>query len=231
MSWITFAAPAVALVAVLAFYFVRKSSVKASLTQYEPFVLATLAPRLGLRIVAGDPTANLLLPPQNMGNVKYQDNRFEWNVRLEGAPRGRSVVVEHYELREVEAGFAETRWRHTTRIHMSAETRWSGQIEITSKRGSLGAPTRSLPLPISSFGDSMLDAELVLGAADASVGPKIREHVHAIDSSLRAYGLHLVVDQAMVSVRATQRSAMGVLYFVESTLPILEDIATALERG
>ncbi len=231
MSWITIAMPALFGLVAVATYLGRRASMQAALGQYAGFVLSELAPRLGLRIVVGDPEANLLLPPQAMNREEYVDGRFEWHVRLDGAPRGRPVIVEHHEVREVDQRFTETRYCYRTHIHMSALTRYTGRAEITSRKATHGAPTRSLPLPLATFGDPLLDEELVLAAEDPRVGPTLRELIHEIDPGLRMHGLHLVIDEGVVSVRATRQNAMSVLYFAESSLPILESIAETLETA
>lgn len=193
------------------------------------FTASQVAAKLGLRQTAGSPDGNLVLPPQSMGQAKYDDDGvFEYHMRLEGRPRGRDVVVEHYEHHKVDAGLTGTTITYGSNVGISVRTAYPGQAEITSRKGTF-APARKLALPVHSLGDPLLDQEFVFAATDASLGPRIAEALHALDANYRASGARIEISGCWVSATCDRQAAGGLMAQAEVIIPALELLAQSLD--
>lgn len=201
--------------------------------RYASFTLGVLAPRLGLSLVSGDPSANLMLPPHNAEGTRVRDDKpYEWDVRMQGAPRGRGVDVRYFHRRERETGLLEVRFKYFDDAFVAVEIRGDvPRFEVVSKQSSLGPIARRMPLPVASFGDPALDTELTLATSHPEVAATIAPVVARFDPALRGYGIHLEACDGWLRMRADAQHASGVLYFVEHIVPLLEELAAALDAA
>jgi hypothetical protein len=227
-----FLMPVIAVGVVLFLLWQRRNALAAAKTMHQDFLLGTLAPRLGLQLTSGDPSANLMLPPHNaVGTRIAPDKPYEWNVRMQGAPRGRPVDVLYFHRREVERGFAESKYTYYDDAYVGVQLRVAvPDFEVVSKSSTLGAIARRHPLPVQTFGDPGLDREFALATNDARVGPCVAPFLGRFDPNLRGYGVHLECSGGWLRFRADGKHVSGVMYFVTSIVPALEEIADRLEQ-
>lgn len=224
--------PVIGIALVLVLKLRGRKQVAAAHETYAGFVLGTLAPNLGLQLTSGNPIHNLMVPPHNAEGTNISPNKpYEWNVRMQGAPRGRPVDVLYFHRRELQRDFAEAIYTYYDDAYIAVQLRVAiPDFEVVSKASSLGAIARKHPLPVQGFGNPALDGEFVLGTSDPRVGPTIAPFLTSFDGALRAYGVHLECSGGWLRFRADGQHVSGVMYFVAAIVPALEQIADHLER-
>lgn len=229
---IVFLAPVAALAFVGFMMWQRRGALASAHERYKGFVLGTLAQQLGLQLTSGDPSANLMLPEHNaVGTRIAPDKPYEWNVRMQGAPRGRPVDLLYFHRRELERGFAEAKYTYYDDAYVGVQLRAAvPDFEVVSKASTLGAISRRHPLPVQSFGDPTLDREFAIATSDARVAPAVAPFLTGFDPGLRGYGVHLECSGGWLRFRADAKHVSGVMYFVASIVPALEQIADRLEQ-
>lgn len=226
-----FLGPVVALVAVVVVVVSRKQALGAAQANYAHFALGPLSQRLGLTLVSGDPAANLMLPPHNThGTDVLSDGPYLWNVVLQGAPRGRPVDVVYFHERTAVRELGKVRYTYRDLGYVGVQlARPVPDFEVVSRRSSLGALSRKLPLPEQNFGPA--GGEFQFATNVPAMGPLVASHVARFEAPLRAYGVHLVCAEGQLRFYADRNHVSGVLYFVESIIPVLEQLAAGLEAG
>jgi len=223
----------IVLVVSVGFFLYRKKQLAAAQETYARFQIGPLAQSLGLRVVHGDPTANLMLAPHNTQGTRIADDQpYEWHVRLQGEPRGRPVEVLYFHRRERKTGVVEVTFTYYDEAYVAVALRGAvPDFEVVSKKSSLGAIDRKQALPPRPFGDPELDQEFTLATNDPNVGRKLRRGLLAFDPGLRGYGVHLDCREGCLRFRAGRNHVSGVMYFVDSIIPTLEGMAAELESG
>ncbi|UJR87314.1 MULTISPECIES: hypothetical protein [Sandaracinus] len=228
----TYLIPLVALVAVVAFMVLQRQRLAQAGQTYAPFELSKLAPRLGLQIVNGDPGANIMLAPHNTVGTRISDDKpYEWNVRLQGSPRGRPVDFLYYHRRERQTGLVEIKYTYYDDAFIAVQLRpGAPEFELVSNQSSLGAISRRHPWPVQRSGDPNVGREFTIAANDPSVGAKLAPFLSRFDPALRAYGIHLESHGGWLRFRADGKHTSGNFYFIEQIVPALEQIADRLEQ-
>ena len=232
MSPIVYLMPILAIALVVGMMVMQRMRLAQAGQTYSQFVLGTLAPRLGLSLVQGDPAANLMLPPHNTVGTRISDDQpYEWHVRMQGAPRGRPVEVLYFHRRERQSGFVEVKFTYYDDAYVGVQLRAPvPDFEVVSNKSSLGPISRRHPFPAQRFGDPVLDGEFTVASQDPAVAAKVAPFLQRFDPNLRAYGVHLEASGGWLRFRADGKHVSGVMYFVEQMVPQLEQIAERLEQ-
>lgn len=211
--------------------------------RYKQYRLDELAQRLGLHIVEGDPTLNMVQAHtvDNMrgkatkvgGRVRQAlgDQVKETKVLLQGAPYGRPTTFLFHSYDEYSERIVVGINRHFF------DCRFSLQIPVDLPpfeivgRTSLGARYMGLKakpewdLPAQSFGDRDLDAKFTLTTPDPRLGPYLAPVVGALAG--HKY-VHIQGNKDVIQSRATEEAYMHTVFDIENTQRVLEHMATAL---
>jgi hypothetical protein len=208
--------------------------------RYADYRVADLAERMGLRIVEGDPTLNMVQVQTKHDMARGQatggkvarfmgDTQKETRVRLEGAPYGRPTEL-------VFDSYSKYQDRLAVGIIISAyEYRLSVQLPVVvppfeivlRKAGAHGVKAKpEWRLPKQSFGSPDLDAKLTLHCEDPGLGP----HLAPAASGLVSHKyLHIQGRGGVISSIAEDANAtMYVTFDLEQTQLVLEHMANAL---
>jgi hypothetical protein len=233
------AMPAVAVALLLFWTTVGKRMMRATDRRYADYQVGVVAQRMGLQIVEGVPSLNLIQAQttHNMaagrttgGRVArfLGDREKETRIRLEGAPYGRPT-------RLVFSSYTKYQDRVAVGIVTTAfEFRLSLQIPIAvpafeivlRKAGAYGVKARSgWDLPRQSFGDPDLDAHLALTCWD----PRLGHHLAPVVGALASHKyVHIQGQGRVISSMAEENAVMYAAFDLEQTQRVLEDIANAL---
>jgi hypothetical protein len=175
--------PAFGLVMVVFWLIVGRRMMAGTDRRYRDFLVADLAQRLGLRIVEGDPTLNMMQAhtKHNMRSAKdkaggFLRNSKETRVVLEGAPYGRPTrflfdryteVAERIVARMVSGAFD---CRLSLRVPLDLPAfEIVGRASVADRYRGIKAEAE-WGLPPQSFGDRELDAKLALSSPDPRIG-------------------------------------------------------------
>jgi hypothetical protein len=233
------AMPAVALALLLFWTTVGKRMMRATDRRYADYRLAEVAQRMGLQVVEGDPSLNLIQAQTTHNMAAGQatggrvarflgDAEKETRIRLEGAPYGRPT-------RLVFSSYTKYQDRVAVGIVTTAfEFRLSLQLPIAipafevvlRKAGAHGVKAGpEWDLPRQSFGDPDLDARLALTCSDPRIGPHLAPVVGALAS--HRY-VHIQGQGRIISSLAEEHAAMYAAFELEQTQLVLEHVANAL---
>jgi hypothetical protein len=234
---IVFLVPVVGVIAAVVFPRLAKQLASSTEQRYAEFRLADLAPRLGLHIVEGDPSLNMLQAhvAHNMARgwsvgglrglaVKGKETR----VRLEGTPYGRPTRftffarTEGTDLIGARVVRRELDCRLSVRVPVELPP-----FEIVLRRPSSSLEVKpELGLPAQSFGDPQLDAHLVLHCADPRLGPVVAPAVVGLTGHRF---LHLQgTGDVISSLAATEAGLTIAVYHLTDTQVALEHLANVL---
>jgi hypothetical protein len=231
----------VAATGLLVFWLVVGKRMMASTDRrYAAFRVGELAQRMGLQIIEGDPSLNLMQAQttHNMSTTSQAtggtvarllgDTAKETRVRLQGAPYGRPTELVFFSYTKYQDRLA------VGIITTSFEFRLSVQVpvavpafEIVLRRsGSYGLKAKpEWRLPKQSFGAPELDAHLSLTTTDARLGPYLAP---AVGGLVGHKYLHIQGDGHVISSLTEENATMLGAFELEQTQLILEHMATAL---
>jgi hypothetical protein len=234
-----FAMPFVA-IGLMVFWLVAGKRMMASTDRhYAAFRVGDVAQRMGLQIIDGDPSLNLIQAQTKHNMAKSQatggkvarllgDSDKETRVRMQGAPYGRPTELVFYSYTKYQDRLA------VGIITKSFEFRLSVQIPVAvpsfeivlRKSGAYGLKARpEWRLPRQSFGDPDLDARLSLTTTDARLGPYLAP---AVGGLIGYKYLHIQGDGHMISSLAEENATMLAAFDLEQTQLVLEHMASAL---
>jgi hypothetical protein len=230
---VVFVVPVVGLLAAILLPRFAKQMAKSADDRYAEFRLGDLAPRLGLHIVEGDPSLNMIQAhvTHNMANARsvgglkgLVKSAKETRVRLEGAPYGRPTLFTFLARTEGTdlpgARFVRKTFdcRLCVRVPVGLPP-----FEIVRRRSSPGLKAKpELGLPAQSFGDAQLDAQLALSCADPRLGPALAPAVVGLTAH---QFLHLQGHGDVISSLATEPGLMYAIYDLTTTQNALEHMA------
>lgn len=212
-----------------------RTSGAAAAAQWSAYTVGALASRLGLRVVSGALEDNLMVPPTQLFGGLRDGEKYERTIRLEGAPRGRTVEILDHHRRELErlgllSRTLEQRTWH--QMHIGVQLRWEmPELEIISQRSSLGMMQRELVVPLVRASDPALDREFVFASREPRLLAAIAPMLSTLDPALRGYGVHLVCSRGWLRLVCDRNHVSGTMYFVDALVPFLEQMADRLEAA
>jgi hypothetical protein len=230
---IVFVTPVIGLLLVVLVPRFGKRMMSSTDERYAEYRLASLAQRMGLQIVEGDPETNVIQAhvTHNMarshtsrGLAGLVKNEKETRIRLEGAPYGRPTLFRFF-ARTVGANVAVARL-----VSKELDCRLSLRVgaplppfEILLRHPGYGLKTRpELGLPAQSFGDPDLDRRFVLTGADPRLGPALAPVV----AGLTGHGyVHIQGQGDVIASRATEPAMMSAILALVETQLALEHMA------
>jgi hypothetical protein len=219
---------------------VRRRGVMASMEEkYADMRMGDIAGRLGLAVVEGDPTLNLMLASMKHDAKDYQatggviaklkgDGVKETRARLSGSPYGHPTEFVFYRRSEVSPGLALTEIRETCDYRLTLRV----GAPVPDFEIVLRAPQRGLeavpelPLALQSFGDVHLDAALKLTSSDRAIGRLLAPLVAPLASM--SY-VHLQGRGGVLHSIMSQHSVFAAAHHLEAMQRVLEQTACALE--
>lgn len=208
--------------------------------KYAEYNVGNLSQRLGLQIVEGDPSLNMMQAQvkHNMAKAKSTGGRLarfvgdsekRTRVRLEGAPYGRPTQLvfdfnTKYEER-IAVGFIKTSFEYRLSLQLPVEV---PPFEIVLRRGTApgikGKPEWKLQKQ--SFGSPDLDNKLTLLSDDPRLGPHLAPVVGGLTS--HKY-LHIQGNGRVISsIADDQNATLYVTLDLDQTQIVLEHMANAL---
>jgi hypothetical protein len=192
--------------------------------------LASLAQRLGLALIEGEPAFNPALAhdTHQPGAYGFWASHKETRARLAGAPNGRATEFVYYHRSQDAAGFSEvtvSTW-FECRLSVRVATPFPDFEIVLRSPMYPNVAEPQLPLPAQSFGDHALDARLALTADDVRVGPVIAPAVGAL--APMQY-VHVQGRGGALHWRGTQRAAPAAVETLEQAQLVLAQLANVLE--
>lgn len=233
---VVFAGPVIAVVALLVLPRFGKAMMASTDKKYAEWRLGDLSQRLGLQIVEGDPTMNLMQAQtaHNMAKGKagrglrsLTDLQKETRIRMEGAPYGRPTQFLFRSMtRQTDAMVAKF-------IKTEFECRFSVRLpfapppfEIVLRRPSGAYKVKpELGLPEQSFGDAGLDGHLVLCSTDPRIGPALAP---AMAGLMQHTYLHIQGNGDVISSLTDETGYSAATYYIYETQQTLEHMANML---
>jgi hypothetical protein len=234
-----FAIPVVAAGLLLFWNFAGKRMMGAADRRYSDYRVGDLAQRMGLQVIEGDPSLNLI-QAQTKHNMSYGeatggrvarfmgDTQKETRVRLEGAPYGRptQLVFHSYTKYQdrVAIGFVTRSFEFRLSVQVPVQL---PAFEIVLRKGAAyGLKAKAeWDLPRQSFGERELDDRLVLTCADPRMGP----HLASVVGGLTGHKyLHIQGDGNVISSLGEEDATMYVAFDLEKTQQVLEHMAFAV---
>lgn len=224
------AIPILAFVAVVATYVFRARATAGYDRQYANYRVDALAQRLGLNLVAGDPTFNLFIRHANaqMQRGPSDSRPVHIEVRLQGQPHG--VPLELYYLHRVEqeSGFTEVTRRTWTDCRMVAYTAAPfPPFEVLSRNAPLGPIVQIQPLPPVSTGNPMVDQTYQVATQEPAMAQLLGQALPAFAIFANS-GVHLVGDGRSVAFVMKENTAPllpNALYYAEQMSSLLSELA------
>ena len=209
--------------------------------KYSEYRAGDLAQRLGLQIVEGDPSLNLMMAQSkhNMASARRPsggavgrmlgDRDKETRVRLEGAPYGRptQLIFDFYTKNQERIVANITSWSFDYRLSLQLPVDVPPFEIVLRKGGAHGIKAKpEWKLPKQSFGSPDLDDKLTLRCEDHRLGPHLAPVVGGLTSHKF---LHIQGNGRIISSLAEDPNAtMYVTMDLEQTQIALEHMANAL---
>lgn len=209
--------------------------------KYSQYRAGELAQRMGLQIVEGDPSLNMMMAQttHNMSSARRPsggamgrmlgDKDKQTRVRLEGAPYGRptQVLFDSYTKSQERLVAHITSWSFVYRMSVQMPVEVPPFEIVLRKGGARGIKARpEWKLPKQSFGSPDLDAKLQLRCEDRRLGPHLAPAVSGLTS--HKY-LHIQGSGGVISSIAEDPDATTfVTMELEQTQLVLEHMANAL---
>ncbi len=206
---------------------------------YSEFRVGELAQRMGLQLVEGDPAFNMMQAQvsHNVSKAEAQgrglrkwlelDTAQETRVRMEGAPYGRPTQflylarTKYADRVAVKFVTKELDCRLSIRVPVHLPP-----FEIVLRRPVMGQKAKpEMGLPLQSFGDTELDARLVLSCADPRLGPALAP----VAAHLAAHQfLHIRGNGDIICSVATEAGVTSAITQIVETQHALEHMANVL---
>ena len=203
--------------------------------QYTQFRVGALAQRLGLQVVAGDPSFNLFIRQANVDVARGPaDGRpIQLEVRLEGSPNGVPLALEYLYRVEQVTGLGRVTWRIWFDCRMAVTPpRSFPPFEVISRSAPLGPIARTLALPVQSTGQPAIDASYEVATDDPALASYLGQHLAPFAQFGNA-GVHLVGDGRRIAFVMKQDKApllANALYFAEAMASALDALCRAIVR-
>ena len=236
---LVFVMPVVAVGLLVLWNVVGKKMMAATERNYADFRLGDLAQRMGLQIVDGDPSYNMVQAQTTHNMTSGQatggriarfmgDREKETRLRLEGMPYGRPTELVFYSYSKyrdrVAVGIVTNDFEYRLSVQVPVEV---PAFEIVlRKSGAHGVKAKpEWGLPRQSFGDPDFDAQLTLMSADPRLGP----HLAPVVGGLTGHKyVHIQAQGNVISSLAAENATMYATFDLEQTQQVLEHMANAL---
>lgn len=198
-----------------------------------------VAQRMGLTVVTGDPNFNFYHTGrwQDVGqamsrNVLSRPSRPDIEVRLEGTPGGRRVELIYVDRMRVEDHLLSRDVLRSLdmRIVVAVNAPFPDFEIYTRNPNQMMQPQPRLALPPQSFGDAMLDSQLILKTNDPRIAPPIADPIRTISGD---HYVHVIGQGGVLTFRATEYAAMAfgdgdkLLFALDATARAIESAASA----
>jgi hypothetical protein len=198
--------------------------------------LGSLAQRLGMAIVEGDPMFNLFVTNrwQDLGQATSKVgwsptiDRPEIRVRLAGSPYGHPAELTYYDRLETQDKILERvvkRW-FDARLSVATTAAFPDFELVLRTPGQYVEPTEQFALPAQSLGDATLDRQFRLKCADARLGPAIAP---VLGPFMPLGYVHVVGQGGKIAFVMTEYGMPVALYSIEAVLLVLESMACVFE--
>lgn len=177
--------------------------------------VGAVAQRMGLQVVAGDPNFNFYYTNrwQDVGqamsrNVLQKPARPDIEVRMQGTPGGRRVEVVYVDRLRVEDHILEREVHRYLDMRLVVEVKAPfPDFEVLTRNVQSGiAPIPQLPHPPISFGDPMLDQQLILKSQDPRIAAPIAEGFRVLSTN---WYVHVVGQGGTLTFRFVEMAAMA----------------------
>lgn len=198
--------------------------------------VGNVAQRMGLTVVAGDPSFNFYHTGrwQDLGqamsrNVLSKPSRPDIEVRMQGTPGGRRVEVVYVDRVRVADHLLErevSRWLDL-RLVVEVKAPFPEFEVVTRNPQAHIAPIPQLAVPPVSFGDPMLDQQLVLKTNDPRIAAPIAEGMRILSSN---WYVHVIGQNGTLTYRFVEMAAMA-LGDGEKLLLGLDAVARGIEQA
>lgn len=203
--------------------------------QHTQFRVSSLAERLRLNVVAGDPSFNLFIRQANVDVARGPaDGRpIHVEVRLEGAPNGTPLTLQYLYRVEQETGIGLVTWRTWFDCRMAlTPPRPFPPFEVISRSAPLGPIARTQALPVQSTGNPAIDATYEVATNDPAEAQYLGQHLAPFAQFANA-GVHLVGDGRSIAYVMKQDKApllANALYYAEAMASALDALSRAVVR-
>lgn len=174
-----------------------------------------VARRMGLTLVAGNPTFNFFhtgrwkdVGEAMKGGMLGGPDRPDIEIRMQGTPGGRRVELIYVDRLRVEKNVLSRevhRWLDM-RLVVAVDAPFPDfEVHIRNPNPSM-RPEPQLTLAPQSFGDSMLDATLVLKTNDVRIAAAIADGMRLFDPN---YYVHVIGKDGVLTFRCTEMAGMS----------------------
>ncbi len=217
------------LVPVLGYFYYRTfKSRKAFEVQNDHARVGSIAERLKLKIIQGDPNFNLV--------VTKRTDPFapkEVNVLLRGTPYQHPIEIVYHDKRWIEEGFtSRTHYQEFEgKITLSTSVGFSA-FEILSKQSTVGTtPQQRLRAKEQLFADPLLDQAFTLRTDDPGMGKTLAPVLHSLLTTgpFATMPVQLLGKESTLTFFMTEIGMMGVMGQVDQWVHALESLGCALE--
>ena len=195
-----------------------------------------VAQRMGLTIVSGDPGFNFYHTGrwQDLGkamsrNVLSRPDRPDIEIRMQGQPGGRPVELIYIDRLRVKDNVLSRevhRW-WDARLVVGVGAPFPDFEVVTRNPNEYCRPEPQLALAPQSFGDAMLDSQLMLKTGDARIGPVLADALRLLAS---LHYVHVIGQGGVLTFRCTEMAAM-MLGDGEKILLSLDEAARSIEKA
>ena len=220
--------------AAVGFYAVRGRLAAAGYDrQYANYRAGELARRMGLNLVAGDPSFNVFIRQANVDVRRGPTDKrpIHIEVRAEGAPQGVPLEFMYLYRVEQDTGFTQVTWRKWFDCRLSARARQPfPPFEVISKNAPVGAIAQRLALPPMPSGNPAVDASYLVTTQESAMARVLGELLPSF-ATYQNSGVHLVGDGDTISfVMQQDKSPLlaNVLYHAEQLGPHMSQVARRL---
>ncbi len=213
-------------------------------TQHAHLRAGQLAPQLGMQLVEGDPEFNLAIQSvqpsvQNIGSAggfvkqmaktQFGGTLGEFKLRMLGQPYGVPAELVLYCKQDYQPGMIENVTTTWFDLRLSVQTSMRlPPFDLRLRKETTGLEAREgEPLPLTTFGDPLLDQRYIIAASDPAVPRRIATALGALAPHLLY--VHIVGDGARISFVMTPTSVMCSAMSFAPILHALVSIAAALE--
>jgi hypothetical protein len=212
--------PFIAIAVTLGFLVYRRAAVGNMEQQYAAYRAGSLAQRLGMTLVEGDPGFNLFIRQANVDVRRGPgDGRpIQVQVRMQGTTQGVPLQLVYLYRVEQHSDIAQVTWRTWFDCRMIAQTRRPfPPFEVISRTAPLGPIAATQPLPQAPTGNSMVDSTYAVATAEPALARLLGEMLGGF-ATFQNSGVHLVGDGSSISFVMKQDKApllANALYYAE----------------
>jgi len=211
----------------------RNKRVQGMDKEYSNYRAGELARRLGLQLVAGDPTYNLFIRDANaeIRRGASDDRALQIEIRMQGAPQGVPLeLLYHYRV-EQESGFSSVTRKVWFDCSMSAQAARSfPPFEVISRTTPIGPIAQKQALPQQQSGNPQVDATYQINTSEPGIAQLLGQVLGGFADFANS-GVHLIGDGQRVSFLMKHEKPpllANALYYAEAMATQLSGLARRL---